>query len=92
VARWTLLRLLLLVVHAAKGAAEAARRERVTLYLTGDTASVTLRVFAAGDGVHAAALAERCGGALAHVGDELRLTLPSLTEVRRREQLVRAAD
>jgi C4-dicarboxylate-specific signal transduction histidine kinase len=91
-ARWTLLRLLLLVVHAAKGAAEAARRERVTFYLTGDTASVTLRVFAVGAGVHAAALAERCGGALAHVGDELQLTLPSLKEVRRREQLVRAAD
>jgi hypothetical protein len=92
-ARWMLLRLLVLVVHAAKAAAEAARRERVTLHLTGDTDSLTLRAFAAGGGgVHAAALAERCGGVLTQVGDELQLTLPSLNEVRRREQLARAAD
>jgi hypothetical protein len=92
-ARWALLRLLLLVVHAAKGAAEAARRERVTLHLTGDADSLTLRAYALGGaGVHAATLAARCGGVLAQAGDELRLTLPSLKEVRRREQVAGAAD
>jgi C4-dicarboxylate-specific signal transduction histidine kinase len=92
-ARWALLRLLLLVVHAAKEAAEAARRARVTLYLAGDADSVTLRVLAlGGGGAHAAALAGRCGGVLLQVGDELQLTLPSLKEVRRREQATRAAD
>jgi hypothetical protein len=92
-ARWVLLRLLLLVVHAARVAAEAARRERVTLHLAGDADSVSLRAFALDDGgAYAAALAVRCGGALLQVGDELQLTLPSLREVRRREQVVRAAD
>lgn len=91
--RWELLRLLLLVVHAAKEAADAARREHVTLYLAGDAGSLSLRASASGDGgVHAGALAARCGGLLLQVGDELQLTLPSLQEVRRREQLVRAAD
>jgi hypothetical protein len=83
--------MLLLVVHAAKVAAEAAHRERVTLYLTGDADFLTLRVFALGGG-HAAALAERFGGMLAQAGDELQLTLPSLKEQRRREQVGRAAD
>jgi hypothetical protein len=92
-ARWALLRLLLLVVHAAKGAAETAHGERVTLHLIGDANSLTLRVFALDSaGVHAQALAARCGGALEQVGDDLQLTLPSLAEMRRREQLVRAAD
>jgi hypothetical protein len=90
-ARWALLRMLLLVVHAAKVAAEAAHRERVTLYLTGDADGLTLRVFALG-GAHAAALAERFGGMLAQVGDDLQLTLPSLKEQRRREQVGRPAD
>ncbi|MFL5607655.1 MAG: hypothetical protein ACJ8AD_14490 [Gemmatimonadaceae bacterium] len=91
-ARWALLRLFLLVVHAAKGAAEAARRERVIIHLAGDADSVTLRVFALGGGVYAAALAEQCGGAIVQVGDELQLALPSLTAVRRREHIARAAD
>jgi hypothetical protein len=93
-ARWVLLRLLLLVVHAAKGAAAAVRRERATLYLTGDAESVTLRAFTGDDegGAYGAALAARCGGMLAWAGEDLALTLPSLTEVRRREKLARAAD
>jgi hypothetical protein len=65
----------------------------VTLYLAGDADSLSLRAFASGDGgVHAGALAARCGGLLLQMGDELQLTLPSLQEVRRREQLLRAAD
>jgi C4-dicarboxylate-specific signal transduction histidine kinase len=92
-ARWALLRLLLLVVHAAKEAALAARYERAMLYLTGDAQSVTLRVFTGGDGgVYAAALAARCGGVLVRAGEHLALTLPSLPEVRRREKLARAPD
>jgi hypothetical protein len=91
VARWALLRLLVLVVHAATVAADTASRERVTLDLYGNTDSLRLRAFALGSGgMHAQAA--RCGGALVQVGDELQLTLPSLTEMRRREQLLRAAD
>ena len=91
--RWTLLRLLVLMVHAAKSAAETARRERVTFHLTGDADSLTLRAFALGrGGLHAQALAARCGGVLVQVGDDLELSLPSLAEIRRREQLVRATD
>lgn len=92
VPRWALLRVLLLVVHAAKVAAEEERRERVTLYLTGDADSVTVRVLARGDGgAYAAAMAARCGGVLTREAGELALTLPSLGEVRRRELLARAA-
>jgi hypothetical protein len=91
--RWALLRLLLLVVHAAKGAAEEQRREHATLYLRGDADSVTVRALTRGDGgTYAAAIASRCGGVLMREGGELALTLPSLREVRRREQLARAAD
>jgi C4-dicarboxylate-specific signal transduction histidine kinase len=93
-ARWALLRLLLLMVHAAKGAALAARHERATLYLAGDAQSVTLRAFTGDDGggAYAAALAAHCGGVLTRAEEELALTLPSLTELRRREKLARGAD
>jgi hypothetical protein len=92
VPRWALLRGLLLVVHAAKVAAEEARRDRVVLSLSGDDASVTVRAIARGDGgLYAASMASRCGGTLACKGEELVLTLPSLSEVRRRERAARAA-
>lgn len=93
VARWLLLRLLVVLVHAAKESADQLRRERVTIRLTGDADTVSLSAFIQRDGSgYATELATRCGGALARVGDELQLTLPSLTAVRRREQLTRAAD
>jgi hypothetical protein len=93
VPRWALLRLLLLVVHAAKRAAGDERRERVTLYLAGDADSVTVRALTRGDGgAYAAAMASRCGGALTGEAEKLVLTLPSLREVRRRELLARTAD
>jgi nitrogen-specific signal transduction histidine kinase len=93
VPRWALLRLLLFVVHAAKGAAGDERREHVTLYLAGDADSVTVRALTRGDGgVYAAAMASCCGGVLTREAEKLALTLPSLGEVRRRELLARTAD
>ena len=85
--RWALLRLLLLVVHAAKSTAAEQRRERTTLHLSGDEARVILRAITAEDaGDYAAAMARRCGAALEREEAELALTLPSLAEVRRRER------
>lgn len=88
--RWALLRLLLCVVHAVKAGAQDAGRDAVRLRLTSDERSVRLRASAqAGESAYAAEMASRCGGALSHEGEELVLTLPALSALRRREQLAR---
>jgi len=86
--RWALLRLLLFVVHAAKVGAEDARRGTVTLRLSSDEESVRVRVVA-GEcaSVYAAEMALLCGGTIVHEGEELVVSLPSLSELRRRERL-----
>ncbi len=90
--RWALLRLLTLLVHAAKSAAGAERLERATLHLFGDDARVALRAISReGVGDYAAAMVERCNGVLEHEGDELTIVLPSLAEVRRRERAARSS-
>jgi signal transduction histidine kinase len=94
VPRWALLRVLLLMVDAAKTAAAAARRDRVVLHLSSDDASVTVRTITPADGrggLYAASMASRCGGTVAREGEEMVLTLPSLPEVRRRERAASAA-
>jgi hypothetical protein len=87
VPRWALLRALLLMVDAAKAAAQDARRTSVTLELSGDAESVRVRAAArdAGGG-YAAEMAAVCGGTMARENGTLVLTLPSLTELRRRER------
>jgi hypothetical protein len=90
--RWALLRLLLFVVDAAKGGAQEARRDAVTVRLFSDEHSVRVRAIAReSEGAYAAELATLCGGTLVREGEELVLTLPSLPELRRRERM-RAAD
>jgi hypothetical protein len=75
------------MVDAAKAAAQDARRTSVTLELSGDAESVRVRA-ATRDaaGAYAAEMAAVCGGTMARENETLVLTLPSLTELRRRER------
>jgi C4-dicarboxylate-specific signal transduction histidine kinase len=83
--RWALLRLLLLLVEAAKASAVAETRV-ATVHLASDELTVVVRVAAQGDGgPYGAEMAALCGGALAREGSDLVLTLPSLLLLRRRE-------
>ncbi len=85
--RWALLRLLTMVVDAAKGGAVESGADAVAVHLSSDDRAVRLRVTAReSEGAYAAEMATLCGGALAREGPELVLTLPSLTELRRRER------
>jgi len=88
VVRWALIRIMVMLVHAAKG---DARSERggidATIRVSGDDATVSVRVSsreAPSDDL--VALAARCGGVVVRTNDELVLTLPSLRELRRRER------
>jgi hypothetical protein len=86
--RWALLRLLLFVVDAAKAGAKRTRHDAVTLRLSGDDRAVRVRALAHPcESAYAAEMAALCGGTLAHEGEELVLTLPSLPELRRRERM-----
>lgn len=86
--RWALVRLLLLLVHAAKATdPEVPQPEVVTVQLSGDDRTVLVRVTTrARTGAYATALGALCGGELVQEGNELTLALPSLTEVRRGER------
>jgi hypothetical protein len=93
VPRWALLRLLLIMVDAAKGGAHDARRSSTALQLSGDAEAVRIRAATRdGGGAYAAEMAAMCGGALAREEERLVLTLPSLTELRRRERADRASE
>ena len=85
--RWALLRLLLVIMDAAKGGAQEAGRGSVSIELTSDVECVRLKTDARGnDGAYAVEMAAVCGGVLLRESDSLVLTLPSLIEVRRRER------
>jgi C4-dicarboxylate-specific signal transduction histidine kinase len=91
--RWALLRLLLVLVDAAKEAVDGGAASHVPIRLTSDARSTSVRIMARGNGgLYGAAMAEECGGTLARDGRELVLTLPSLSEVRQRERDARAAE
>lgn len=84
--RWALLRLMLVLVDAAKTSASGDGR-RAGFRLSSDEQSARLRVLAPGDGgPYAAAMATLCGGELAREGIELVLTLPTLRSLRERER------
>jgi hypothetical protein len=88
--RWALLRLMLVLVDAAKDAAAASSRG-ATIRLTSDDHSARVHVDAPGDGgPYGTAMAALCGGQLARAGDELVLSLPSLRLLRQREHDERA--
>ncbi len=86
--RWALVRLLLLMVDAAKATdPEVPHPEAVTVQLSSVDRTVLVRVTTRTmTGVYASALGALCGGALMQEDNELTLVLPSLTEVRRRER------
>jgi hypothetical protein len=88
--RWALLRLMLVLVDAAKDAAAASSRG-ATIRLTSDDHSARVHVDAPGDGgPYGTAMAALCGGPRARAGDELVLSLPSLRLLRQREHDERA--
>jgi hypothetical protein len=92
VPRWALLRVLLVMLDAAKGAAHGREHETVTIMLS--SADDTVRVRAATrepELAYAAEMAALCGGSLGQEGQELVLTLPSLSGLRRRERADRTA-
>jgi hypothetical protein len=87
VPRWALLRLLLIMVDAAKAGANDTGRAAATLHLSSDERVVRLRASARDvEGGYATEMASLCGGVLAREADDLVLTLPALAELRRRER------
>jgi hypothetical protein len=87
VPRWALLRLLLVIVDAAKGSALDASNASAVVRLSSDDRAVLVRAVARrGEGAYASEMATLCGGGLTREGRELVLCLPSLSEVRRRER------
>jgi hypothetical protein len=93
VPRWALLRVLLMIVDAAKGGAQEAPPDTSTIVrVAGDANAVRVHASAReGASVYAAEMAALCGGTLSREDEELVLTLPSLTELRRRERAGRSA-
>jgi C4-dicarboxylate-specific signal transduction histidine kinase len=89
--RWALLRLMLVVVDAAKEAAAGGDRG-ATIRLASDEQSASVRVNAPGLGPYGAAMAELCGGQLVRDADDLVLTFPSLLLLRQREREARAGE
>jgi hypothetical protein len=89
VPRWALLRALLVMLDAAKGAAQESQQGTAPVTLAGDDDAVHVRarVGTAGwETAYAAEMASLCGGTLVREGAVLVLTLPSLMELRRRER------
>jgi len=90
VPRWALLRLLLLMVDAAKQAAAPASGTAVVVRVTGDDQLVRVHIASNEPlGRDAAELAALCGGSLHAHGGEVQLQLPSLQELRRLGKLAR---
>ncbi|MEP6989966.1 MAG: hypothetical protein ABJA80_03480 [bacterium] len=90
VPRWAILRLLLLLIDAAKRAGDEAGGEAVPIQLSGDDVAVRVAVRTPGspdDDI--LALATTCGGTLTATHGHWVLELPSLLEVRREERQVR---
>jgi hypothetical protein len=86
--RWALVRAMVMLVHAAKRAAESVqRRGGVAVRVCGDDKEVTAQVATgAVPSPDLVALAERCGGTVTTTRGQLMLRLPSLRELRRRER------
>jgi C4-dicarboxylate-specific signal transduction histidine kinase len=90
--RWALLRVLLILVDAAKAGAQDAEDASAVVRVAGDAEVVRVRANAReAGGAYAVEMAALCGGTLSREKEELVLTLPSLTELRRRERGDRSA-
>jgi hypothetical protein len=90
--RWALVRLMLVLVDAAKDAASEGGRP-AGIRLSSDEHHARVHVRTRGDGgPYGAAMATLCAGELASQGDELVLTLPTLRSLRERERGTTAND
>lgn len=90
--RWAMLRLLLVMVDAAKGGAQEAGQASTSIELASDAECVRLKTNAHGnDSAYGVEMAAVCGGVLHREREGLVLTLPSLIEVRRRERTERGS-
>jgi hypothetical protein len=89
--RWALVRALVMLVHAAKHAAESTNgRGGGVLHIRGDDATIAVHVATTIEPApDLLAVADRCGGSVKRERDELVLELPSLRELRRRERVAR---
>jgi hypothetical protein len=89
--RWALVRVLVMLVHAAKRAAASSQpREDASLRVRGDDTTIGVHVATAVDpSPDLVALAERCGGSVTLEEGELVLRMPSVRELRRREREAR---
>lgn len=84
--RWALLRLMLVLVDAAKAAASDEGRA-AGIRLSSDERHVRVHVLASGDGgPYGTAMATLCGGELARQTNGLVLTLPRLRSLREQER------
>jgi hypothetical protein len=92
--RWALLRVLLMLVDAAKRTADSVQgRGGAPVRVIGDPTTVSVYVATPAEPSPAlVSLAERCGGMCSREGDELVLHLPSILELRRREKASRDSD
>ena len=90
--RWALVRVLVMLVHAAKRAAESSQApEGASLRVHGDDTTIGLHVATPVEpSADLIALAERCNGSVAREEEELVLRMPSVRELRRREREARA--
>ena len=86
--RWALVRVLVMLVHAARRAADQSRTAAgATLRVRGDDASIGVYADAAvTPSADLVAFAERCHGSVAREEGGLVLRLPSVRELRRRER------
>jgi hypothetical protein len=89
VPRWALLRLLLILVHEAKIAAQESEQKAVTIELSGDERELRVRAPRGSVNAYATAMATLCGGTLERDGDDVVLAVPGLSEVRLRERAAR---
>lgn len=87
--RWALLRVLLMLVHAAKRDAESVQgRGGTPIRVVGGAVSVSVHVTTRAEpSPYLISLAARCGGTCAREGEELVLRLPSILELRRLERV-----
>lgn len=92
VPRWALLRLLLLMVDAARRAGTAGHDRGVEVRFSGDEAAVRVQIVSSEPlGADADSLAAACEGGLTYSAGVCMLQLPSLLEIRRLERRVQCS-
>lgn len=86
--RWALLRVLVMLVHAAERETESMRgRGGAPIRVVGDPVTVSVHVTTPAEpSPYLTSLAQRCGGSCTREGDELVFRLPSILELRRLER------